>query len=322
MERQASPLVALTGAGGFVGRAVAAKLQAQGFRVRALSSGRGGPVPSGLERGLERRLLPSFEAEAARFERLLEGATHLVHAGALNNADTRLGDAAYHGPNVVLTAKLAAAAARVLPGRTVFISSVRAVAGAQADGHLDARTVPAPADAYGRSKRGGELAALEAYGDRTDLAILRLPAVYGQGMKGSLGMLLRLADTPLPLPLLGIAARRSLLGRGAAADAVAHLLGTSVLPEPILFACDREPATLGDIVAAFRDGLGRPRRLLSVSAGLLAGAARLARKEGAWRVLSASQTCDASPLEASGWQPAANSRAGLAEAARQRRQAG
>lgn len=318
MEQQNSPLVALTGAGGFVGRAIAATLLARGYRVRALSSGHGAPAPHGIERWD----LPSPDAPAARFENALAGATHLVHAGALNNADRRLGDAAYHGPNTVLTGRLAAAAASLLPGRTVFVSSIRAVAGAAFDGHLDTRTIPAPADAYGRSKRAGELAALEAYGDRRDIAILRFPAVYGPGMKGGLDALLRMADTALPLPLLGIAARRSLLSREAAAEAVLRLIEAQALPDAVFFACDREPVTLGDIVGAFREGLGRTRRLFGVAPAALAGAARLAGRNRAWRALSASQTCDASSLEEIGWKPVRDSRPGLAEAAHQWRESG
>lgn len=306
------PLVAITGAGGFLGGAIVRRLMAEGFRVRALSTGASAPPE-----GAERLALPAPDAADAAFARALEGATHLVHAGALNNADKRLGDAAYQGPNVELTAKVARSAARVLPGRMVFLSSIRAAAGPLFDGAITDDLEPRPADAYGRSKRAGEVAAIEAYGERgVDLAILRLAPVYGPRMKGMLGGLLRLADTPWPLPLAGLGGRRSVLGLDAAAEAVAHLIGVAALPASPMVAGDRDALTVGEMVAAMRDGLGRPRRLLRAPGVALSGAAGAVGRRASWQALAASQPCSPGRLVASGWKPVSDSRAGLAEAAR------
>lgn len=316
MDEKPIPVVAVTGAGGFVGREVAARLLAGGFRIRALRSGHGGgPAPEGVETAD----LPAPEASAEAFATALRGATHLVHAAALNNADRRLGDAAYSGPNAELTGKLAGVAAAGLEGRMVFLSSIRAMAGPLFSGTLREDAEPAPSDAYGRSKREGERLALDAYGERRDLAVLRLPPVYGLGMGGNLAALLRLARSPWPLPLVGLAGRRSLLDRERAAQAVLHLLTVPAIPAPVMLASDAEALTPTEIVSAFRAGLGRPARLIPVPGGLAGALARLAGKGDAWRAINVAQICAPGALAASGWVPAADSRPGLSRAAAQDR---
>jgi UDP-glucose 4-epimerase len=307
------PLVALTGAGGFIGRALAARLEAAGFRVVALSTGLGTPP-----KGVEVRPLPASDAPAEAFRDALGGAVHLVHAGARNNASRRDGDEAYRQANAALTARLARAAADVVPGRTILLSSIRAAAGPLWSGEITDGMAPRPADPYGRSKRLGEEAALEAFTGRKDgLAVLRLAPVYGPGAGGNLRALLRLADTPWPLPLRGLPGRRSLLGLEAAAGAVVHLLALSRLPElAVMAASDAEPVTLAALVAAMREGLGRPRRLVSAPRGWLARFAGAAGKADAWSALTVTQVCRPERLRSTGWQPPSDSLAGLREAAR------
>ncbi|TGQ96065.1 epimerase, partial [Mesorhizobium sp. M1C.F.Ca.ET.204.01.1.1] len=109
------------------------------------------------------------------------------------------------------------------------------------------------------SKREAEIAVLGAYAShgRADAAILRLPPVYGIGMKGNLATLMRLADTALPLPTGALTGIRSLISSDAVAGAVLQLLTKPAALQPIYVAGDRPPATISEIVAAFRRGFGR-----------------------------------------------------------------
>src|SRR5262249_41752827 len=114
----------------------------------------------------------------------------------------------YRVLNTEATIGLARAAQRAGAKRFIFLSSIRAQCGPTADHTLTEETAATPTDAYGRSKLAAEegLAAL-------DLAwvALRLVLVYGPGVKGNMAELLRFARSPYPLPLGGLAARRSLL---------------------------------------------------------------------------------------------------------------
>jgi UDP-glucose 4-epimerase len=310
MNESGRPVVAITGAGGLVGASVIQALGESAFDVRRLSRG----APASNDR-LAR--LPPFDAPDRTFEEALAGATHVVHAAGLTNADRRTSEADFLNANARLTEKLARAAQRVTPGRFLFISSIRAVAGQGFGGVIDASTEPAPGCAYGRSKRQGELAAAEAFSAAPHrLTILRPAPVYGRGMKGNLARLLRLAETPYPLPFGGLANRRSLQDAGALARAVVHVLAAPKAVDGAYIVSDREPVTIAEIIAAFRTGMGRPARLFHVPTALLGRAAMLAGHREALRGMFAGEICDPSALEATGWLATRSSIGGLKALAR------
>ncbi|NGO52222.1 NAD-dependent epimerase/dehydratase family protein [Allomesorhizobium camelthorni] len=305
-------LVAVTGASGFVGRRVVRHLRDAGFSVRAISRTIGA-----WEEGVETATLPHPSASLDEFERVLNGVDHVVHGAGLTNASAETPESEFMQANAELTARFAEAAARVVAGRFLLMSSIRAVADAGFDGILTPEMPAKPTCAYGRSKRAAELAALARYPDAnaSRLAILRLPPVYGSGMKGNLARMLHLADTPYPLPFGALRNRRSLLSVEALAAAVVDLL-QMVQTRQVYLAGDRDPVSTAEIFTALRAGLGRPGRLLPVPASLLKTAAKLAGRSEDWQGLFAEQICDSSALADDGWRQTEDPRPGLAEAAR------
>jgi UDP-glucose 4-epimerase len=305
------PVVAVTGAGGLVGGVTVQALAESGFAVRRLSRNvatSGDPSTA---------LLPAFDAPDGAFDAALAGATHVVHAAGLTNALADTSETDFLNANARLTKKLARAARRGTPGRFVFISSIRAVAGQRFGGIINQETEPAPDSAYGRSKRQGELAAAEAFGGTPHrLTILRPAPVYGRGMKGNLGRLLRLARTPYPLPLGGLANRRSLLDAEALARAMVHVLTIPTAIGGAFVVSDKEPVTIAEIVGAFRTGMGRPPGLFPMPSPLLEGIAAIAGQRQAVRGMFAEEICDPSALEATGWIATRSSIDGLVALAR------
>ncbi|RWE23212.1 MAG: hypothetical protein EOS77_30565 [Mesorhizobium sp.] len=85
---------------------------------------------------------------------------------------------------------------------------------------------------------------------------------------------------------------------------------------PAYVASDASPVATSDIIAAFRQGFGRPARLLPLPARPLMLAARLLGKQASWRAWTASQTCDPSLLVSEGWRPQADTLGRLEELAR------
>lgn len=294
--------VLVTGVTGSVGQVVARRLVDAGFEVKAASRR---PLPSGLY--AETAILPSYDAPPDAFYGLIDGVDHVVHAAALTNADRTASEDEFMNANVRLSAALAAASARASAGRFVFLSSIRAVAGAGDGRRIDDNIAPAPADAYGRSKRAAEIALGEEFEKRDGserLIMLRPAPVYGKGMKGGLVGMLKLADSALPLPFDTFRNRRSLLSVDALAEAILHLLRIEQAVGPHFVVSDCSPITIADIFRSFRRGLGRPERLVGVSPALIKIAARLAGKEQAWKRLLADEICDPSGLAGTGWQPA------------------
>jgi len=197
--------VAVTGASGFIGRAVVARLRTHGWHVRALlrrsgsEPGRDGiePVPGSLE-------------DRASLERLVDGADAVVHCAGAVTAPRRAVFAAVNAGGTARLVDVLCASAGA--PRLVLISSLAARAPQLSD--------------YAASKRQAEEAVRGS-----DLAapwwILRPPAVYGPGDRMTLPWFRQLAQGWALVPA-GAGRRFSLLHVSDLADAVQHLLSHGV----------------------------------------------------------------------------------------------
>lgn len=276
---EAAPLVALTGATGFIGRHLLAGLPRAGIRVRALLR-RPAELPPETTGAVVGDLTRPRDMAAA-----LRGVDAVVHSAGLAHAMSGRPEDDYRALNVEATVALARAAERAGARRFVFLSSVRAMSGPTAPHPLTEADAPAPTDAYGRSK----LAAEEALaGLAIDWVALRPVLVYGVGAKGNLATLLAAALSSWPLPLGSLSGRRSLLGADALVAAVAAVLrAEGALRRPLLVA-EPEPLTIPQMIATLRAGLGRSPGLLPCPPALLGTAARLLGREEAFERLSGS----------------------------------
>lgn len=305
------PLVALTGATGFIGRGLLADLQRRGYRVRALLR-RPVELPPEVHHAVIGDLAAPVNLHAALAD--VEAVIHsagLAHAMGSGLSGRPEDD--YRALNSEATAALARAAERAGARRFVFLSSIRAQTGPVADHVLTEADEPHPTDAYGRSKLAAEqaLAALAL-----DWVALRPVLVHGPGVKGNMAALLRLAATPWPLPLGGFTGRRSLVSLASLCEAVATVLAA---PDPLrrpLIVADPESLTVGEIVAALRAGLGRRPGLWPLPEAWLRPVAAAFGKAEAYERLAGSLVAEASALSALGWRPALPARAALAELAR------
>lgn len=161
--------VLVTGAGGFVGRHLAADLARRGFDVLSAYRGtapEGAPHPIRLDLATAGKLPGGIEA--------------VVHAAATSawagvSADAMARD------NVEATRRLIALAIEAGTKRFVFCSSMSAF-GDIKSGSVDETTPVADPDVYGMTKLIGEALLREAAPALSGLA-LRLPAVIGPGAK-------------------------------------------------------------------------------------------------------------------------------------------
>ncbi|MBB4038787.1 UDP-glucose 4-epimerase [Microvirga flocculans] len=305
-----APLIALTGSTGFIGKHLLAALTMRGYRVRVLLR-RPSEVPEGASSAVIGDIASPQNMAAA-----LRDVDMVIHSAGLAHAMSGRPEDDYRTINTQATVKLAQAAERAGAKRFVFLSSIRAQSGPVAEGVLTEDLEPRPTDAYGRSKLEAErgLAGLGL-----DWAALRPVLVYGPGVKGNMASLLALAQSPWPLPLGGLAARRSLLSLDNLAAAVDTLLkAPGSLRRPFI-AADPEPVTIPEIVAALRKGLGRGPGLVPVPAFALKAAASLLGKGEAYERLAGSLVASPASLRALGWEPVSSTRDGLAELARQAR---
>ena len=128
----------------------------------------------------------------------LAGKTHAL-------SEVEQDESAYRSINVDGTRNVLEGAVSGSARRLVFFSSAKAM-GEEAPECLDESREPRPRTAYGRSKVAAERLVLE-YGKRTGLHVvcLRLPLVYGPGVKGNLFQMISAIDRGVfpPLPEIG-----------------------------------------------------------------------------------------------------------------------
>lgn len=174
--------IAVTGASGFVGRHVVRALLGAGYRVRALvrnPAKLAGHDFTGVD------IIEGSLADAGALVRLTRGARALVHVAGAIAARSRgeFLQANARGSYDVATAALANGVTRI-----VHVSS------------LAARN-PDISD-YAASKRAGEDAMVAAISghSRVSLSIVRPPAVYGPGDKGTLPLMKQLVASHAFIP--------------------------------------------------------------------------------------------------------------------------
>jgi nucleoside-diphosphate-sugar epimerase len=267
----------ISGASGFVGRALVAHLEAAATPLRFAG-----------EDWLE-------QVRSADFR----GAT-VFHLAARAHSQGSGSEADYVQDNVEKTRMLAQAAAAGGARRFVFLSSVKVNGEETRHRPFRPEDPRAPEDAYARSKAKAE--EILARQERLEVVVVRSPLVYGPAAKGNLLALLRLADSPWPLPFAAIANRRSFVH----VDDLARLLiACAAVPGAAggtFFAAHSRSVSTPQLVAALRERMGLPSRLFRVPPALLEGAALLAGQRARMRRLTRSLEVDCSESAAKlGW---------------------
>lgn len=299
------PLVLVTGASGFVGNALVARLAAQGrYRVRAAVRR---PVDA-LDRRAEQVRIGDLDG-ATDWDAALAGVHAVVHAAARVHVmqDTAAEPLqAFRTVNVDGTLQLARRAVAAGVRRLVYVSSIKVNGEVTAPGRpFRADDPPAPADPYGVSKREAEdgLRALAATG-ALEVVIVRPPLVYGPGVRANFASLMRLVARGIPLPLGALDNRRTLVALDNLVDLIVTCLDHPAAANETFLAGDGEDLSTTDLVRRVGRALGRPARLIPVPAALLSLAARVVgRGAVAQRLCESLQVDTGKARRVLGWQP-------------------
>ncbi|MEJ2818070.1 NAD-dependent epimerase/dehydratase family protein [Caulobacter sp. CCG-8] len=247
------PVVAVTGATGFLGRRLVKVLAEQGWTVRILARR---DITDPMWRGLEPQLVIGDLANTAALAALCDGAEAVVHVAGLIKAQDR---AAFDRGNVEGTRRVAQAA-KTAGARLILVSSLAA-----REPHLSD---------YAGSKRGGEDAAREIFGG--DLTIVRPPAIYGPGDVETL-RLFKMASKAAFLPVLSPKTRMAWIHVDDAAARIADLVKTPRLG--LLSLSDNRPEGYGwiELMRTASKAVGASPRLVRIPSGAIKALAVLSK---------------------------------------------
>lgn len=308
--------VLVTGASGFVGRALVERLVAEG--VPTLAAVRRPAVPpAGARQVMAPDLGPDADWRVA-----LDGVECVVHLAA--RAHVMRDDAVdplseFRRVNVDGTLALARQAAAVGVQRFVFISSI-GVNGNQSQSPFTELDTPNPLEPYALSKHEAEIG-LGTLAQQTAIAvtIIRPPLVYGPDAPGNFGRLLRLVAGHSTLPLGGLRNnRRSLVALDNLVDFIYACIHHPRAPGELFLVADDEDLSTTDLIERMARALNRRLLLIPVpSAWMLTAARILGRAAVAQRLCGSLQVDIGKARALLGWTPPVTVDEALQKTARQ-----
>lgn len=268
--------ILVTGATGFLGRAVVEHLAARGRKIRAAVRRDPGGWPVGVEAAAIGDL-----SGATDWSRALRDVDAIAHCAARAHVLKETATdplAEFRAVNTGATLALARQAAELGVRRFIFISSI-GVNGAETSGtpfrHDDP---PHPHSPYAVSKHEAEQG-LRAIADETGLevVVIRPPLIIGPDPKGNLATLERIIGKGLPLPFgLATRNRRDLVSLPTLCDLIETVLDHPAAPGETFLVSDGEPVSTRTLLERMAAARGRPIRLLPIPPALLALPLKLA----------------------------------------------
>ncbi|WP_313296023.1 SDR family oxidoreductase [Pseudomonas sp.] len=297
--------IILTGASGFVGRAV----------LQVLSSTADLAVIIPLRTPM--RAMPdgvlSYPIHDLTDDQSAQFAVHrpdvVVHcASRVHIMSDKSADplAEFRRVNVDGTLALARAASDAGARRFIFVSSIK-VNGEETQPGRPYRSddEPKPIDPYGISKLEAERGLL-AHGAATgmEIVIIRPVLVYGHGVRANFLNMMRWLDRGVPLPFAAIRNKRSLVALGNLVDLIVTCVDHPAAAGQVFLVSDGDDLSTPDLLQRMASALNKPARLLPIPSWMLDAGAKLLGKGALSRRLCGSLQVDiSSTQERLGWQP-------------------
>ena len=287
MGRDNLKRILITGANGFIGRNLCVYLKEKGYCVLGAVRNNVRDVP-----GVDEYILVGDINESTDWQEALAGVDVVVHlAGRVHiMRDSAVEPVeAFRKVNVLGTERLAQMAANAGARRFIFISSVK----------VNGK------DAYGVSKMEAEqVLASVAAETELEVVILRLPLVYGPGVKANFKSLIKLSGSGLPLPFKGVNNRRSFLYVGNLVDAIVTCIQHPKAAGETFLLSDGQDVSTPDLIKMIACAMNKKAILFSLHPGILKALCRVAGKTEELEKLTGTLLVDSSKIRnLLGWKP-------------------
>jgi UDP-N-acetyl-alpha-D-quinovosamine dehydrogenase len=206
-------VVLVTGATGFLGRALIKELRSPDVELRACARSLMNDL--GVPCILINDIGPDTDWHEA-----LQGVDVVYHlAGLSEGADSSITDEDFDRVNAKGTLRLMQEAAQANVKRVIMTSTIKVLGELSGAKPFDQHAQPNPQTAYARSKLYAEQSAIKIADEfKFDLTIVRFPLAFGVGVAGNFARLASLVQKGIPLPFKAANNKRSLVGLVNAVD--------------------------------------------------------------------------------------------------------
>jgi nucleoside-diphosphate-sugar epimerase len=291
----------ITGANGFVGRALCTQLVRHGNVLGAVRT---------IHTGLNARQIAVMSVdESTDWNAALRNVGVVIHLAArahIMNEAAADPLAEYRKVNVAGTRNLALQAAKAGVKRFVLVSSVKVNGEESRAGRpFIEGDLAAPEDDYGVSKHEAELVLRQIAGETgMECVIVRPPLVYGPGVKANFLTLIRAVVRGTPLPLAAVNNLRSLVGLDNLVDFLVRCATAPGAAGHTFFVSDGQDLSTPELIRRLAQVAGIEPRLFPVPVGmLLAGAKLLGRGPSIRRLCGNLQVNISLARETLAWTP-------------------
>ena len=283
----------VTGAGGFIGRHLCARLVADGWTVKVITRG---TAPANTQ-----MLKTTLDAESNELVGGFLNAQVVYHlAGLAHEGIARNNRAALQGVNVDGTVSVVEAAVEAAVPAVVWLSSIK-VLGDVSDDPFRPEDPYRPGNAYAQSKMAAELALTGICTGSTRVAIVRPPLVYGAGVRGNYLRMLQWVARGIPLPLAHATALRSMVSVENLCDLLVRLSQDGA---GVFHVADSEDMSVSTLLAELAILLGQRLLLFGISPKIMQFLTAAVRQQAVYsRLFDPLQVDQSTTREALDWHP-------------------
>lgn len=308
--------VLITGATGFIGRALCKRMLIDGWMVRGTVRSKNDL--NRLQVGVHPVIINTIGPETD-WSDALDSVDVIIHLAARVHVMTETVNepfAAFRQVNVYGSERLAQMAVKARVKRFVFLSSI-GVHGNIAQHPLTESDKPEPIKPYTLSKFEAEIGLSHiAEQSGMELIVIRAPLVYGPENPGNFYRLLKIIDSGVPLPFANINNRRSFIYIENLVDAITTCIANQNSSGQIYLVSDGEDISTPDLISRLASALGKPARLFNIPLTVLKAAGILLGRREIMDRLVESLVLDSSKIRGElNWVPPYTMNSGLGKTA-------
>ena len=262
--------ILVTGASGFIGYNICKSLSKSGIQVCGVVRS----INSFSLKNIKYKIIDSIDNKT-NWKDILVDVDKIIHcAGVVHKMNNNKSLETYRPTNLDGTKRLAEQAIEAGIKRLVFLSSVKVNGESTYQINMKQKfsyeDKPNPQDLYAKSKLGAEKSLWEI-SSRTGLevVVVRLPLVYGNGVKGNLERLIKLVKSRIPLPLSLVKNQRSMIGIDNLVDLLIRCIDHPEASGKTFLASDGEDLSTPELIKLIASSMRKKANLFPFPISML-----------------------------------------------------